>query len=82
MGTSSMNQLVSISSSTLPALVTAAGERASMHFLEFFAANIRNPHSPGLLLNQNGRVVTALFVTAGAVPAPLGDNLISVGSRR
>jgi len=36
----------------------------------------------GLGLNQNGRVVTALFVTAGAVPAPLGDNLISVGSRR
>jgi len=36
----------------------------------------------GLGLNQNGRVVTALFVTACAVPAPLGDNLISVGSRR
>lgn len=41
-----MNQVVSISaSSTLPALVTAAGERASMRFLEFFAANIRNPHT-------------------------------------
>ena len=40
-----MNQLVPISSSTLPALVTAAGERASMRFLEFFAANIRNPHT-------------------------------------
>ncbi len=28
----------------LPALVVAAGDRASMRFLEFFAANIRNPH--------------------------------------
>jgi site-specific recombinase XerD len=28
-----------------PALVVAAGERASMRFLEFFAANIRNPHT-------------------------------------
>jgi integrase/recombinase XerC len=40
-----MNQLVPISSLQLPALVTAAGERASMRFLEFFAANIRNPHT-------------------------------------
>jgi site-specific recombinase XerD len=37
--------LVSTSSSPLPALVTAAGERASLRFLEFFAANIRNPHT-------------------------------------
>ena len=29
----------------MPALVAAAGERASMCFLEFFAANIRNPHT-------------------------------------
>src|SRR5580692_4844430 len=41
-----MNQLVSIpASTTLPALVAAAGERAGMRFLEFFAANIRNPHT-------------------------------------
>jgi hypothetical protein len=26
-------------------LVTAAGERASIRLLEFFAANIRNPHT-------------------------------------
>jgi hypothetical protein len=31
----------------IPALVTAAGERASMRFLEFFAANIRNAHTAG-----------------------------------
>jgi site-specific recombinase XerC len=41
-----MNQLLPIvASSPLPALVAAAGERASIRFLEFFAANIRNPHT-------------------------------------
>jgi site-specific recombinase XerC len=40
-----MNQLVPVSSAMLPALVAAAGERAGMRFLEFFAANIRNPHT-------------------------------------
>ena len=40
-----MSQLVAITSPRLPALVSAAGERASMRFLEFFAANIRNPHT-------------------------------------
>ena len=40
-----MNQLVAIGSPSLPALVSAASERASMRFLEFFAANIRNPHT-------------------------------------
>jgi site-specific recombinase XerC len=34
-----------VASSPLPALVAAAGERASIRFLEFFAANIRNPHT-------------------------------------
>jgi site-specific recombinase XerD len=29
----------------VPTLLVAAGERASMRFLEFFAANIRNPHT-------------------------------------
>ena len=29
----------------VPALVAAAGERASMRFLEFFAANIRDRHT-------------------------------------
>lgn len=29
----------------VPALIAAAGEHASLRFLEFFAANIRNPHT-------------------------------------
>ena len=45
-----MKKLVRISSPALPALVAVAGERASMRFLEFFAANIRNPHLASLLL--------------------------------
>src|ERR1039458_8910889 len=36
-----MNQLVPVSRA--PALVVAAGERASYRFLEFFTAQIRNP---------------------------------------
>jgi hypothetical protein len=40
-----MNKLVPISSPALPALVATAGEHASMRFLEFLAATIRNPHT-------------------------------------
>lgn len=29
----------------LPVLIAGAGERAGIRFLEFFAANIRNPHA-------------------------------------
>jgi hypothetical protein len=36
-----MNQLVRLASPAVPVIVTAAGERASTHFLKFFAANIR-----------------------------------------
>jgi hypothetical protein len=40
-----MNQLVAITAPRIPELVAAAGERAGMRFLEFFAANIRNPRT-------------------------------------
>jgi site-specific recombinase XerC len=40
-----VSQLVRLSSAALPALIAAAGERASTRFLEFFGANIRNPHT-------------------------------------
>jgi len=40
-----MSLPVSVSGVATPALVTAAGERASVRFLEFFAAAIRNPHT-------------------------------------
>ncbi|MGV7244383.1 site-specific integrase, partial [Caballeronia sp. M23-90] len=40
-----MNQLISLDAIPTPALVTAAGEQASVRFLEFFASNIRNPNT-------------------------------------
>ena len=40
-----MSELIILRSRAVPALVAAAGERASMRFLEFFAANIRNTHT-------------------------------------
>ncbi len=40
-----MNQLVTLAGSRVPALIAAAGERASYRFLEFFAGQIRNPNT-------------------------------------
>src|SRR5271168_2297178 len=40
-----MNQLAPITASYAPAVVAASGPRASYRFLEFFTANIRNPHT-------------------------------------
>jgi site-specific recombinase XerC len=41
-----LNELVPIAAQpTLAALIAGAGDRASLRFLEFFAANIRNPHT-------------------------------------
>ena len=41
-----MNQLAALSSPHAPALVMAAGERATYRFLEFFTAQIRNLRIP------------------------------------
>ena len=41
-----MNKLIPISTApVLPGLVTATGDRAGVRFLEFFAAQIRNPNT-------------------------------------
>jgi site-specific recombinase XerC len=40
-----MSGLIALSSPALPALIAAAGERTQVRFLEFFASNIRNPHT-------------------------------------
>lgn len=45
-----MSHLIPLKSTTTPAWVSAAGERASMRFLEFFAASIGNPHMQARLL--------------------------------
>jgi len=65
-----MNQLVPLRLSTLPELVTAASERASMCFLEFFAANIRNAHTRRAY--ARAAVAVALACTAcGPEPGPI-----------
>jgi hypothetical protein len=40
-----MNRLAPVIVSHAPALVAASGARASYRFLEFFTAQIRNPHT-------------------------------------
>ena len=40
-----MSEIVPISRTQLPAVVAGTGERARVRFLEFFAAQIRNPHT-------------------------------------
>lgn len=41
-----MTQLITLSSSaTLPTLIAAGSDRTQIRFLEFFASNIRNPHT-------------------------------------
>jgi integrase/recombinase XerC len=40
-----MNLLVPLVTHASPTLVAAAGDRARLRFLEFFTANIRNPHT-------------------------------------
>ena len=40
-----MNQPAPLVSARAPALVAASGARASYRFLEFFTAQIRNPHT-------------------------------------
>jgi hypothetical protein len=39
------NSNVIVSASATPAIIAHAGERARMRFLEFFAAQIRNPNT-------------------------------------
>ena len=38
-------ELFHVNSTALPALLAVTRDRASMRFLEFFAANIRKPHT-------------------------------------
>ena len=40
-----MNQLIVTQQASTPALIAAAGDRAAYRFLEFFTAQIRNPHT-------------------------------------
>jgi hypothetical protein len=47
-----MTALIVSAHLSVPAIVAAAGDRAGMRFLEFFTANIRNPHTRRPMLEQ------------------------------
>jgi hypothetical protein len=67
-----LNQLVPPRSSQPPALIAAAGDRARVRFLEFFAANIRNPHT---------RRASALdYIHDDGLPLKLGHSTASARS--
>ena len=40
-----MNQIAAITATRAPALIAAAGDRASYRYIEFFTAQIRNPNT-------------------------------------
>jgi len=43
--TRKQQELGSLGFAGLPTIISAAGERASFRFIEFFTANIRNPNN-------------------------------------
>jgi hypothetical protein len=49
------SQVPTATSTSSPPLITAAGERALLRFLEFFVGTIRNPHTrrAGIPYGQN-----------------------------
>jgi hypothetical protein len=66
----------------VPALVAASGELAGMRFLEFFAANIRNPHTRRAqcftacfdepVAAHNSRVASCQLPSAASTVEPAG----------
>jgi hypothetical protein len=42
----------------LPALITTAGERTAWHFVDFFTATLRNPHTREAYARAVGRFLT------------------------
>jgi hypothetical protein len=61
------------SAHTLLALVAVAGERASMRSLEFFAANIRNPHTRRVMPGNVRAGQEFLACCTGVGVASIGD---------
>lgn len=62
-----MTTLVPVSSLVLSSLVAAAGERASVRLLEYFAAEIRNPHTRRAYVRAAGEFLT--WCEAAGVPS-------------
>ena len=68
-----MSNLVPLTTLNAPVLIAAAGERATYRFLEFFTAQIRNPHTRRAYMRAVGEFCA--WLEARAVPS-----LAAVGS--
>src|SRR5258708_3643593 len=66
-----MNQLAPLASPLMPALIATAGEQAGIRFLEFFAAEIRNPHTPRAYAPAAGKTPVLEPAEARRLPASL-----------
>ena len=62
-----MTQLVTLAVSNAPALINTAGDRATYRFLEFFTAQIRNPHTRRAYMRAVGEFCACL--EAHSVPS-------------
>src|SRR4051794_41918563 len=71
-----MNQLATLATANAPALITAAGERAAYRFLEFFTAQIRNPHTRRAYVRAVGEFCA--WLEAHGVPSIAAGGLIHV----
>lgn len=68
-----MNQLVTLAAAKAPALISAAGDRAAYRFLEFFTAQIRNPHTRRAYVRAVGEFCA--WLEAHGIPS-----IVAVGS--
>ena len=50
-----MNAIAPLTPNRTPAVIAASGARASYRFLEFFSAQIRNPHTRRAYLRPSTR---------------------------
>lgn len=68
-----MNQLVILGQAPAPALIAAAGDRASYRFLEFFTAQIRNTHTRRAYAKAVGEFLFWLEVQGAPSIAAIGS---------
>lgn len=73
-----MNQLVPFAGAHAPAVVTAAGDRATYRFLEFFTAQIRNPNTRRAYVKAVGEF--CVWLEARGAPSITAVNSIHVAA--
>ena len=73
-----MNQLVALAAAKAPALISAAGDRAAYRFLEFFTAQIRNPHTRRAYVRAVGAFCACLEESSITSIAAVGSIHVAV----